>query len=166
MEHATDIHRAPFTIFTQMISPRLPLTASQRVLTIFKTSSGNGPFLIMSTVSRICWVLLAPRIIPSSSLKTEWCAIQRMEISMGVRSWALASILNFLMAECRSSAPKRACANFPRGLSSPKRVPACSLLINLPVKNPEARGLGRGTVSSSLLSWKMAKKLKEVVPPT
>lgn len=124
-----------------MISPRLPLTALQSSSAVFNTSPGNGPFLIMLTVSQICSTLLAPTIIPSSSLNAEWCAIQRIATSIGVRLCDLTSASNFFIAECRSSAPNNFCANFPRGLSSPNRVPAWSLLVSFPVKNPAARGL-------------------------
>ena len=133
-----------------MISPRLSLTAFQSSSTVLKISPDNGPSLIMSTTSRTCETLLAPSMIPSSSFNTEWYTIQRIATWIGVKLWNFVSASNFFMAECKSSAPKRARANLPRGLSSPKRVPACSLLTSFPVKKPEARGLVWRTVSRSL----------------
>ena len=130
-----------FKGYIQTISPLIPPTLLQRSSAASSTSAGNGPFLIIMTVSRICSVLLAPRIIPSPFPNAELYAIQRIAASIGVIFCNRTCTSNFLMAECTCSPPKSFCAPLPSGLLSSKRVPPCSLLTSLPVRNPAARGL-------------------------
>lgn len=66
-----------------MISPRVSLTASQRPSAISRTGSCKDPRFNISTVCRICSTLLTPIMIPSSSPKAEWCAIQQIATSTG-----------------------------------------------------------------------------------
>ena len=59
------------TLKVHIISARVSLTAAQTRSVALRTPPGKGPFSIILTLSRICSTLLAPRIIPSSSLSAE-----------------------------------------------------------------------------------------------